>query len=372
VLIVALGFPVLWLLAGRAVGIHYSAAGDPLGVLVSLGGLMAAIFTVGGLVIALASLVTLASVEQRIDTRARALMPELEARADAQIEAHLMIRDASDTQDFERAERLTKEALEIYPGLHSARASLALKYAVAVVSSFQLHHGYRSRQSLAFHDLAPAEAPLMEAIEWCVLAIDHGEDSDGGISAYLALVYGCAGQLGRMEEVLQSLLGPHPDWGPYLTRPEHLIALVHACRSVEQLAKLGDTLGIRLPASVDDVRPTVASIQVNGDPAQERWVDWWVGVRDQPESGALSDGRYLPSIVRVFGFGEDGDPRFKARHYVGPQRVTLLGEYPASDTYLAWEELAQLLDQRFVFISVNEEAPEHSVWDYVPWDRPPE
>lgn len=87
--------PPAMLLILHAGGVNVSATLDPMGIALTLAALMGAIFVVGGLVVALAALVTLLSIEERIERTARAIVEE-------RIEA--LLKDIAETQRAVAAE----------------------------------------------------------------------------------------------------------------------------------------------------------------------------------------------------------------------------------------------------------------------------
>lgn len=116
--------PILWLLIALWVGVPLNLTGD---LLPTISGVMGTIFTVGGLVIALVSVYTQLSIEDRIKRSFDVLQPELDARANTQIEAHLAFLRARDQGNWREAQQLAEEALTKWPTLRGVRAFLAQK-----------------------------------------------------------------------------------------------------------------------------------------------------------------------------------------------------------------------------------------------------
>src|SRR5690242_18996760 len=244
---VPLGWLALWIgaaLAAKALGIPFASARDPLGLFATLGGIMGAIFAVGGLVIALVAVLTQLQLQDRVsqvitqaqkdleDKFNRELRPTYEEEAQKQIEGTLAWFQATIAGDWRSAERLMVEALAKYPKMQGARSTLGLRLAKEVETYFsnQLHHATQSTATLyssssrgvplvsgltdvplittnddaiifdpytipARPFFAPtlrvsSGPPKMEAVDWLRKALEHGDDPDGRVSVTLPLMYG--------------------------------------------------------------------------------------------------------------------------------------------------------------------------------------
>ena len=139
-LLATLLIPLIWLVIAKQAGITLVSAHDPNSLIATVGGIMGAIFVVGGLVIALSSLVTLFSVEERIESRLNRLVPELRRDADSQIGSYVKFLEAREAYDWREAERLTELALQSYDHLPDARRILGLKLSKEVTAYFNEEH----------------------------------------------------------------------------------------------------------------------------------------------------------------------------------------------------------------------------------------
>ena len=101
---------------------------------------MGAIFTAGGLVVALAAVVTVLTVEDRIERRIKEMGPDLERRAEKQIQAY-QLHQASQGADWVRAEELVLAALQRYPNAEHLRSDFGLRLADEVAADFVRDHG---------------------------------------------------------------------------------------------------------------------------------------------------------------------------------------------------------------------------------------
>ncbi len=177
--VVLVGVPAAWLGLAHIAGVRLVSTGqDPLGLIVSLGGIMGAIFTIGGLVIALASILTALTVEDRVKTAFAAELPGLQRRADKQIEGYIALLQASQTDDWAEAETLTQEALAKYPDLPGAYSPLALRMARYIMESFGRQHNITNTSDYQkYLELLPvagySSITIADATDWLQRALDH-------------------------------------------------------------------------------------------------------------------------------------------------------------------------------------------------------
>ncbi len=160
--------PLLWLWFARWIGEPAVRVIDSGGLLGTIGGVMGAIFTVGGLVIALVAVLTQLALKDRIDkaiadaTQAleqryrdarqdldkryeQELRPELERRAKAQVAAQIAYFKAGIEidRDWESALDLARQALAHDPELEGVRSFVGLRLSHLVASGFRSQHGLR-------------------------------------------------------------------------------------------------------------------------------------------------------------------------------------------------------------------------------------
>jgi len=326
ILLVVIAAPVAWLIGARVVGIRLTSPQDPLGLVASLGGVMGAIFTAGGLVVALAAVVTLLSVRQQVqaildaqsrDLTARFAQQDMEIRrqTDGQIQGYITLQQARDAPDWRSAELLTDQALHQYPQLPGARSALGIRL-IADVARYAQQQRALSREELPLSSFAGsrmADPPLAQAYQRLHAALEYGDDPAGQVSAALALIFGALGEYDRMIEAMTRSLTMNEGMGDYLRSPNHLILLANACQGNEEcLASLGVKLGLTLPVPIDDVASAIDAIPRTG---VMQHVDWSVIAR----SPAWTTGTSLQAqLLPVVYFSLIGDQRGPPLGPAGP------------------------------------------------------
>jgi len=345
-LVVMLIAPALWLLAARLLGYHLRSNQDPLGLLTSVGAFMGTVFVVGGLVIALASLVTLFDVDRRLEHRVNELIPHLERRADRQIQAHILVREAEGGFiDWKGADAKAKEALALYPDVHGARVAAGMQASHAVRAWFEWSHGYRSADAATYGRIPDQEVPLLEAIAWLEGARTHKEGTPTRIAAELALMYAIGRRYDKSLTEVRAAAA-NSDERAYLTFPGRLIVLAYACKSVEQLTALGSALGVELPAPTDQIVDSWKAIDTARPGLNS--LDWWVVVRSSDGGTELSLDAESPSVVRLFrGLTEDGQPAARA-YWIAPGRSTRT--IPDNQSWPPLLDVVGELQRRFAFV----------------------
>ncbi len=237
----------------RGSGQSLRSVPDATSLITLLAALMGGIFVAGGLVVALAAVVTLLSIDERVAKGVKEgvekLLPGIMADANAQMQAYLQMREARDATDWRAAEGLIESALAKYPKLPGARRQLALQFMAAIERDFALDH------SASVPPSARQDVPLTTATIWIDRARDEGEDQDGQLLASLAVIAGLERQ---PELMLDRLSAAVPTWAGYLAKPDRLAMLAHAC--VEQsdaMDRLGTLVGREVPLSPATVAATL-------------------------------------------------------------------------------------------------------------------
>lgn len=248
--------PICWIATLRILGGLFRSAQDPLALATTLSAIIGGIFVAGGLVVALAAVVTLLSIDERVDKRIGALGPELLQRANAQIEAYLDMREARDKL-WPEAVDLIERALTKYPALVGARRQLGLQLVEDIQRHFMLERGMT-------HVMIPFSqtgAPPSLAAVWLVRAREHLEDADGVVTASLALLAG----IERQYEIMLKRIGElppsaadRPTWGEWLGQPDRLALLAAACGTDgARLSALGGPIGIPLPLTQEVIEAEI-------------------------------------------------------------------------------------------------------------------
>ncbi len=288
--------PAAWLLTARIAGVRLTQQADPLGLLTTFGGIMAAVFTVGGLVIALAAVVAVLTVEERVRRTIEEQTPDLERRADTQIQAYLLARTNLDA-NVEVAVAATEEALRLYPDVHNARSDLGLRLAEKVLKDFIRDHG----NTPIMWQPQPGERAALrtEAVRWLKEALSYGDERGGQVPAVLAVVYGIEQRYDAMIAAARRAVTDHPAQQPYLLEAPHLIALAYACGADEaRLRELGDAVGWSLPRPAEEVRASL-SLQA----LRPLWqsgvaiVDWTIVGR--PDAWQPADLARFPVVMKL-------------------------------------------------------------------------
>lgn len=97
--------PLIWLLLAKRAGFTFATASqpaDPLVFVTSIATIMGSIFVAGGLIIALASLVTLVDIDRRVQRQIKSqigiVLPQIQESADRQIQAHILVTKAETSE----------------------------------------------------------------------------------------------------------------------------------------------------------------------------------------------------------------------------------------------------------------------------------
>ncbi len=287
--------PACWLILARLTGVT-SGGQDPLGLVLILAGIMGAIFTVGGLVIALASIVTLLSINERVRSTIQRELPDFKEQADRQIQAYLLLQTSA-TEDVERAAALVEQALHLYPAAHHARSDLGLRLTEVVMADFIRRHGDPDMVYAAWPAPWEPPPPFSEAVRWLRAAWDHGDARDGRVLVALLTVYGAQRYYDSVIALVRTVRDTYPDQLAYLREQERLAILSYACVPFdERLRELGGALGVTLPMNIEDVRKAIAAIDLSDDNTGPHYADFYVVGRFSKWSDDLSR---FPVLMRI-------------------------------------------------------------------------
>ncbi len=294
--------PAAWLLLAHVAGLRIGSTQDPLALVVGLGSVMGAIFTVGGLVVALAAVLTVLTVENRVTQAFNAQLPDLQRRADRQITGYITLLRADQAADWATAQTLTEDALEEYPDLPGARSALGLRMADEVIAFFTIEHGTSVTDTASeFAPLSLGRPPLDDAVDWLQRALDRHDDAGGWVSTALVLMYGAQRRYDPMMRALQRIGGDSAALA-HLRQPRHLIMLAHACANdAERVRQLGDALGLHLPVPRDTVLGSIVTLDIAHPTAPHSHspcVECYVLGR--PDAWGSTDLTRFPRLVRIF------------------------------------------------------------------------
>lgn len=314
---------ILWVVIARAAGIRAVPPSDSGAVLAIVGGVLGSVFTIGGLVIALGSLLSLMTIENRarqvMEDKFRELQPEFMSAVDARI-LSLRATIAAEKRQWREAEALTKKALLLSPDLPGARAALGLAMADDICIEYAVEQGLDT----AHHDAVyrrlragvRAAALIPEAIKWLEDAVEHGEE-DRRAWLILAQLYGIHRRRDRMLEAVEQAVDRFADARETLLTAVSLSMLVNACegdeRAIQRLAKM---LGAQLILSEETISRTIAQADATG----HLKTTWLVAPRKPSSPAAVSQSRpsalalatdgkgyFVEYQARENGEGDDGD-----------------------------------------------------------------
>lgn len=313
--------------------------------LTTVGSAMGAVFAAAGLLIGLIAVITLLSLDDRIDRayqRAHEeLMPQFEEQANAQIEAHFQAFYAKNAGDWQTAEHLTQDALTRYPGLKGARAFLGTKLSDTALAHYKLVYAVWDRLSLRAQawGWSTREAPVAEAIKWLESALEHGEGQDGLIKVHLALMYGLNSRPDKMLDEIREIDGPNRQT---LLLPDHLMALAVGCSDdLSSLERLGQTLGVELPVTAATLQSWLDAVDVTNMPGV---LDVWA-IRASAWQWVVNTPSSWPTQLRFrISTGTDGDRKAEMSWMVhGSQPVTAPDAIPmvATTAQIATEACTQ-------------------------------
>jgi hypothetical protein len=333
-------FPVSWLIALHLSGVSIQTREDPLGILTTAAGVMGAIFTAGGLVVALAAVITFLSIEQRIAEGVRKAMEQeskrIEERADAQIQAHIDLSSARQSH-WRVALPLVEKAIRTYEGLQGqrhlpdARRQMGLQLVQSAQWKFMAEHGispavmyYDEGQAYDFEE----DVPLDAATDWLSRAIAKGEDRDGVVLAALAVIAALQGNSANMWHRLFALPKGQAAraWKEYLGEAARRAILVRGCQAdPHQLTELSNVLGASIPMRDEEVAAQLRTL-ADSNASMEQWV-----ALTMPKDAA-GDPQRLPHIPQIRALykerGGDGSWRcIIGPHVPGP---TILPATPES------------------------------------------
>jgi hypothetical protein len=347
-----IAIPIIWIKLANVAGIRFGTSTDPFQFLTSIAAIMGTVFVVGGLIIALTAVITLFDVERRIEQRVEALIPDLERRADKQIQAHILVRQAeAPSSTWQETLAQCEQALRDYPAVTGARRAVARQTSKVVLGSFQWHHGYLSNESAVYAATTRQNLPIDEAIRWLEDAIDQHEDTHNELLTQLALMYAIRARRSKVLEILPMIRRDMPQRN-YLAAPGQLIALIHACATVNEVQKLGEALGTQLPLSINAVRASLSHLSYENGPTDRQW---WAIERAAHDSDEFLQDERQPVGIR-FRRGPLGQGADDLQAYL--PITTSIGEAVYGDELSAYRPEAELLGRLegdYVFICQQDE-----------------
>lgn len=370
--------PPLWLALAHWTGVPLASGTNASDYLAVIGGIMGAIFTVGGLVIGLVSVLTQLSIESRIRKGFARLLPELDERARKQIEAYIAFRRAADEQDWQRAEVLANEALEKWPSLQGVRSLMGEQISKVAMEWFVRHEIEGERlvaapyrpgdtstavaiESITGLEFTPNPSPVLfmsreqvpfyQALDWLNAAISHDEDTDATLRARVTLVHGIAGRFREMKQSLQETLQHDSRLRDYFLEPWNMAMLVYACRNATSLdaglKDIGSTLNYHLPSPTSELLKSLREADMLSHSAG--WNVYWIAV-ERPGIDWSVTGR-TPSLVTLHillgGTRDERTGGVRWRQVGEPENGTIPTD---GEQKVGIIELSEQLDSKFFLI----------------------
>lgn len=341
--------PLVWLIALSHWPGKLVTPDLPGGLLATIGGLMGAIFTVGGLLVALVSLLTQLTVEQRVRSVMQQtfddLTPRTERRLTERLTALTYLHEAqlalsAPEPDWNRAIASTSQAIHAFDGLQGARSQLGLalyQHYVASVYSEQICGDQPIRYS-----------PLEKwAFDWLHDAETKDDDPEGMVAAALAVLSGLMLDTQGMMRHLTRAITSNPKQKDELRQhARSLIFLASGCQSndpaqqAENLRALAQTLAITLPKTQEEI---VQSLLAAAKRTGEQEMKWLVlGNRANASTLILQ----FPKEVRVV---VNGTTMLAQAFYSVPQQQGF-AQLPESGGPIPVKDLSDILLTSFVFI----------------------
>ncbi len=308
------------------------------------------LFTLGGIVIALASLVTLVSIEDRVKAAfsdaQNTVMTQYEAQVNAQVEAHLAFLRATLASDWRQADKEARDAIQKYPALSGVRSFIGLKMFEQVQSVFYLNHvDFQGRFDA--YSIRPSmnTSPVQEALEWLQDAVKFN-DRAVTCQASLAMLSSILGRYDKTIEYLSTL----PDSEkPALLNPLALISLGHACFGREDgFRTIGQQLHIEWPIPLQTVHPWITNEARNAhqqENALPAYFKWWVS----PKAATGINAKEYPRVVLIRPFNP-GNPEIPSNaSYWASGNFRNIPESDRGEG-IPFDELMQQLGERFWFL----------------------
>jgi hypothetical protein len=358
---IPVGWLIIWLVLARVVGVQVSSASELSGLLAAIGGIMGAVFTVGGLVIALVAVLSQITLEDRakslLQDEFNKLMPTMVEQADKRVAGRIAFRDAQEAMrqyDWKTAQEQVQEATNQYPELSGVRSRLALAMSRAVEQHFldQLRNVSEPMATLyeleANRQAGIAEQPRFvapskgETLIRLHQAHENHDNPNGQVSSAQALLSGIDGAYDNMLVAIREALAIDPMYLEYFRTPTHLAMLLYACdNNPDLIRQVGNLIDLTLPVPEKVVRERVDQFFAT---PQDQFLDWYVAERflgQQPS-------RFL-ATVRFWTMDDE------MRGKLGHATILSHGMNPytvpaAQSEYLPVSELVDKLARQFIFI----------------------
>lgn len=219
-----------------------------------LGGIMAA----AGLSVGLVSVFSQTTLDRRIEDKFRQLVEadetERRVKTNRMFQGFALQLQSISSLDLHQAERVTEQALDLYPDLAGSRRQLALRLFDATERSFLSKYVTSkvpsSRVGVRFAAVAATGSYAHEAEKWLERARVHGEDGDKHLTFCLAKLYGMRGRYDLMLEALDQCIDDIDKLEADLFRI--IVACAYSCDSEPRIKELSKRIHSSLPMSSED------------------------------------------------------------------------------------------------------------------------
>jgi hypothetical protein len=338
-----------------------------------LGAIMGAIFTAGGLVVAIVSIYTMASIDkvtrQAVEPLLTAIPEQIDARIRRFLEAYGFYTRAQEVagrggfpaEALQSVDDLIAKALALEPTLTGVCAFTAKVYYVAAATMYwrdRVPEEFDGGYQLPSRDEFPAVTA--KAVSWLVQALERNDGDTREIAAELAEVHGM--MHASTHDTLKYVQLANDGARTLPSGPSSLMMLFGACKNEDDVLSLARALDLQAPLSTQQIEALLLQEQPEagrGPRAEHELLTLLVVLRFE-----LREGRYpeSPGIVRVL-YGARGQamitwrPRLQPGPLVQKDGIPAFGEvdqrtgYPTSSQPIEITELAEQLARQFYVVS---------------------
>lgn len=229
-----------------------------------LGAIMGAIFTAGGLVVAIVSIYTMASIDkvtrQAVEPLLVAIPEQIDARIRRFLEAYgfytraqaVARRGGFPPEALQSVDELVAKALALEPTLTGIRAFTANVYYIAAATMYwrdrvpeQFDRGFR----VPSRDEFPAVTA--KAVSWLTQALERNDGDSGEIYAELAEVHGM--MHASLHDTLKLVRLANEEARVLPSGPSSLMMLFGSCRSESDVMSLARALELQAPLDTQQI-----------------------------------------------------------------------------------------------------------------------
>lgn len=249
---------------------HVTTVSSELNLASLIATLMGGVMAAAGLVVALVSVVSFRTLDQRVEDKFQQLVrdhnDDQRTKTNSMFQGFSLQLQAISTLNLYEAEKLTEYALSLYPDLEGSRRQLALRFfnttEDSLVSKFT--ENVLGRSQARFAQGVLTNSYPFEAEKWLERAREHDEDKDKYLTFCLAKLYGMRGRYDLMMEAFQDSLSAIDCEDNIF---EIIVASAYACDSEPRLQELSNLIKVPLPISKESF---FEAVNKNQDPITSR------------------------------------------------------------------------------------------------------